>query len=142
MVETLRLVDGTLFPMPINLDVSQEDIDRLSLWPGARITLRDPRDDQPLAIITSTCVPPKSAQISSDMGLVDDIYKPDQVKEATEVFGADDPAHPSVAYLRNKVKDFYIGGKVQAIQAPTHFDYVALRCKPPSRLRNVHNHAD
>jgi sulfate adenylyltransferase len=50
------------------------------------------------------------------------------VKEAIEVFGADDPAHPSVAYLRNRVKDFYVGGKVQAIQAPTHFDYVALRC--------------
>lgn len=65
------------------------------------------------------------------MGLVDDIYKPDQVKEAIETFGADDPAHPSVAYLRNKVKEFYIGGKVQAIRAPTHFDYVALRCKPP-----------
>ena len=46
-----------------------------------------------------------------------------------QVFGADDPAHPSVSYLRNRVKDFYVGGKVQAIKAPTHFDYVALRCK-------------
>ena len=46
------------------------------------------------------------------------------------MFGADDPAHPSVAYLRNKVKEYYVGGKVQAIQPPTHFDYVALRCKP------------
>jgi sulfate adenylyltransferase len=45
------------------------------------------------------------------------------------VFGDDDPAHPSVAYLRNNVKEFYVGGKVQAIQLPTHFDYVALRCK-------------
>lgn len=44
------------------------------------------------------------------------------------MFGADDTAHPSVAYLRNRVKDFYIGGRVQAIKAPTHFDYVALRC--------------
>jgi sulfate adenylyltransferase len=61
--------------------------------------------------------------------IVEDVYTPDRVKEAIEVFGADDPAHPSVAYLRNKVKDFYVGGKVQAIQAPTHFDYVALRCE-------------
>ena len=53
------------------------------------------------------------------------------MKEAIQVFGADDPAHPAVAYLRNKVKDFYVGGKVQAIQLPTHFDYVALRCMPP-----------
>lgn len=61
--------------------------------------------------------------------IVEDIYAPDRVKEAIKVFGADDPAHPSVAYLRNKVKDLYIGGKVQAIQVPFHFDYVALRCK-------------
>ena len=60
---------------------------------------------------------------------VDDVYRPDQVKEAIQVFGADDPAHPAVAYLRNKVKEYYVGGKVQAIQPPTHFDYVALRCE-------------
>lgn len=60
---------------------------------------------------------------------MDDVYKPDQVKEAIKVFGADDPAHPSVAYLRSRVQDFYVGGKLQVIQAPIHFDYVALRCK-------------
>lgn len=113
VVDTLRLADGTLFPIPITLDASHEDIERLSIKPGARLALRDPRDDEALAIIT-----------------VEDVYQPDRVKEAVEVFGADDPAHPSVAYLRNRVKDFYIGGKVQAIQAPTHFDYVALRYTP------------
>lgn len=38
--------------MPITLDVSKDDIDRLSIVPGARLTLRDPRDDEALAIIT------------------------------------------------------------------------------------------
>ena len=52
VVDTLRLADGTLFPIPINLDISKEDIDRLSLTPGVRVALRDPRDDQALAIIT------------------------------------------------------------------------------------------
>ncbi|RXW21393.1 hypothetical protein EST38_g4462 [Candolleomyces aberdarensis] len=113
VVENLRLADGTLFPIPVNLDVSKEDIENLKIAPGARIALRDPRDDQALAIIT-----------------VEDIYTPDRVKEAVNVFGADDPAHPSVAYLRNSVKEFYVGGKVQAIQAPAHFDYVALRYTP------------
>ncbi|TEB38291.1 sulfate adenylyltransferase [Coprinellus micaceus] len=113
VVENLRLADGILFSIPVNLDVSQEDIDNLKIVSGARIALRDPRDDEALAIIT-----------------VDDIYKPDRVNEAVKVFGADDPAHPAVAYLRNRVKEFYVGGKVQAIQAPTHFDYVALRYTP------------
>ncbi|EGN99649.1 hypothetical protein SERLA73DRAFT_179766 [Serpula lacrymans var. lacrymans S7.3] len=118
VVDTLRLADGTLFPMPITLDASRDDVERLSITAGARITLRDPRDDQALAIIT-----------------VDDVYTHDRVREAIQVFGADDPAHPSVSYLRNRVKEFYIGGKVQAIQAPTHFDYVALRYTP-SELRS------
>ncbi|KAF7790304.1 hypothetical protein EIP86_001258 [Pleurotus ostreatoroseus] len=113
VVDTLCLADGALFAMPITLDVSKEDIDAKSIQPGARIVLRDPRDDEALAIIT-----------------VDDIYQPDRVKEAIQVFGADDPAHPAVAYLRNKVKDYYVGGKIQAIQPPTHFDYVALRYTP------------
>ncbi len=29
VVDTLRLAEGTLFPMPITLDVTKEDIDRL-----------------------------------------------------------------------------------------------------------------
>lgn len=113
VVDSLRIADGSLFPIPITLDVSREDIEKLSIAPGARLALRDPRDDEALAILT-----------------VEDIYQPDKVKEAIEVFGADDPAHPSVAYLRSKVKDFYVGGKVQAIQAPVYFDYVALRYTP------------
>ena len=111
MIENLRLTDGTLFPIPITLDVSQEEIDTLGLKSGMRLALLDPRDDQALAILT-----------------IEDIYTIDKVKEATKVFGADDIAHPAVAYLHKRVKKFYVGGKVQAIQLPTHFDYVALRC--------------
>lgn len=112
VVDTLRLSDGTLFPMPITLDVSSDDIARLGISSGARLTLRDPRDDEALAIIT-----------------VQDVYTYDRVREAIHVFGADDVAHPSVSYLRNRVKEYYVGGNVQAIQAPSHFDYVALRCE-------------
>ena len=61
VVENVRLVDGNLFSMPITLDVNQESIDTLGIKPGARITLRDFRDDRNLAIIT-----------------VDDVYKPDK----------------------------------------------------------------
>jgi hypothetical protein len=38
--------------MPITFDVSQESIDALAIKPGSRIALRDPRDDEPLAILT------------------------------------------------------------------------------------------
>ena len=130
MVSHLRLSNGILFPIPVTLDVSRADIDRLSIAPGRRLVLRDPRDEEALAIITSKCGS-KSVETESDhlSRIVEEVYKPDLVKEAIEVFGADDPAHPSVAYLRSRVQDFYIGGKVQAIKLPTHFDYAALRCK-------------
>jgi len=61
---------------------------------------------------------------------VDDIYRFDRAKEAINVFGADDLAHPAVSYLHKRVQEFYVGGKVQAVKAPSHFDYVALRYTP------------
>ncbi|GAA5865160.1 hypothetical protein JCM1840_003927 [Sporobolomyces johnsonii] len=113
VVSTLRLVNGALFPMPITLDVSQEQVDALKLAPGARVTLRDARDESPLAILT-----------------VSSVYKPNKVEESEKVFGANDMAHPAVAYLNNDVKEFYVGGQVQAINAPEHYDYVELRYTP------------
>ncbi len=47
--------------MPITLDLSKETIDELAIKPGARVTLRDFRDDRNLAILT-----------------VEDVYKPDK----------------------------------------------------------------
>jgi len=38
--------------MPITLDVSEVEVQRLKIAPGARITLRDFRDEQPLAILS------------------------------------------------------------------------------------------
>lgn len=61
VVDTERLADGNIFSMPITLDVSQETIDEAGVKPGARIALRDLRDDRNLAIIT-----------------VDDVYRPDK----------------------------------------------------------------
>ncbi|RDW61528.1 sulfate adenylyltransferase [Coleophoma crateriformis] len=112
VVENNRLADGNLFSMPITLDSTAEEIEALKIQPGARVVLRDFRDDSNLAIIT-----------------VDDVYKPDKVKEAKLVFGGD-LEHPAVKYLNNTVHEFYIGGKLDAINRLEHYDYVALRYTP------------
>ena len=52
VVNSLRLVDGTLFSIPINLDVSEEEIEGFGIVAGGRIVLRDSRDDAALAILT------------------------------------------------------------------------------------------
>ncbi|CAO3624939.1 unnamed protein product [Cunninghamella echinulata] len=113
----MRLSSGLLWSMPITLDVNQEDIEASQIQPQRRITLLDPRDYEPLAILT-----------------VDDVYEPNKSKEAEFVFGADDSAHPAVYYLHNVAKKFYVGGSLEAVQSPGHYDYVANRYTP-SELR-------
>ncbi|KIW67221.1 sulfate adenylyltransferase [Phialophora macrospora] len=112
VVEKLRLADGALFSMPICLDVTGQIVERLKIKAGSRVTLRDFRDDRNLAIIT-----------------VDDVYRPDKKKEAQEVFGGD-PEHPAIRYLNTATKEFYVGGKIQAVNKLNHYDYVALRYTP------------
>lgn len=51
-----------------------------------------------------------------------------RVKEAKLVFGGD-LEHPAVKFLNNTVHEYYIGGKLDAINRLEHYDYVALRCK-------------
>ncbi|WEW57546.1 Sulfate adenylyltransferase [Emydomyces testavorans] len=112
VVENLRLADGNLFSIPITLDAAKETIDSLGLQPGSRVTLRDFRDDRNLAILT-----------------IEDIYRPDKQKEAKEVFGGDEE-HPAVKYLFKQVHDYYIGGKIEAVNKLNHYDYVGLRFTP------------
>eukprot|EP00842_Homolaphlyctis_polyrhiza_P004818 jgi/Hompol1/5337/HPOL_001232-RA len=113
VVKNMRLANGILWPMPINLDVSAAQIDELGLRVGARVVLRNPQDRQPLAILT-----------------IGDLYKPDKALEAALVFGKNDLAHPAIEYLHNSVREIYIGGPLQAISLPAHYDYVEHRFTP------------
>ncbi|TFB03433.1 Sulfate adenylyltransferase [Trichoderma ghanense] len=121
VVKENRLESGLLFSMPITLDVDQAQIDELSIKPGARLTLRDFRDDRNLAILT-----------------VEDVYRPDKVQEAKLVFGSDDDTHPGVKHLLSVAKDFYVGGKLEAINRLEHYDFLDLRFTP-AELRSHFN---
>ncbi|KAK5117461.1 Sulfate adenylyltransferase [Meristemomyces frigidus] len=112
VVENNRLADGNLFSMPICLDMNKAEIDELGIKKGARITMRDSRDDRNLGIMT-----------------VEDVYKPDKEKEAELVFGGD-ADHPAIKFLHNQAGEYYVGGKIDAIDRLMHYDYVALRYTP------------
>jgi ATP sulfurylase len=51
-----------------------------------------------------------------------------RAKEAKEVLGGDEE-HPAIRYLYNTAKEFYVGGKLEAINKLDHYDYVGLRCE-------------
>ena len=114
VVDKMRLADGTLWPMPITLDVSEKFAE--GVGPGSRIALRD-AEGVILAVMT-----------------VSDKWTPNKAHEAAQVFGADDLAHPAVHYLHNIAGPIYLGGPIQGLQAPVHYDFKSRR-DTPNELR-------
>ncbi|CUH61931.1 bifunctional sulfate adenylyltransferase/adenylylsulfate kinase [Thalassobacter stenotrophicus] len=110
VVENMRLADGTLWPMPITLDVSEAFAEGIEA--GQDIALRD-QEGVILAILS-----------------ISDAYRPNKAREAEMVFGADDLAHPAVNYLHNTAGPVYLGGAITGIQPPTHYDFRARRDTP------------
>ncbi|MBK1635259.1 bifunctional sulfate adenylyltransferase/adenylylsulfate kinase [Rhodovulum adriaticum] len=114
VVEDMRLADGTLWPIPITLDVTEDFAEKLEL--GQDIALRD-QEGVILAILSVT-----------------DRWVPNKVREAEKVFGADDLAHPAVNYLHHTAGKVYLGGPITGIQPPTHYDFRSRR-DTPNELR-------
>ena len=114
VVENLRTADGTLWPIPITLDVSEKFAETVAK--GGRIALRD-AEGVILAVMTVT-----------------DRWTPNKANEAAKVFGADDLMHPAVNYLHNIAGPVYLGGPVQGLQAPVHYDFKSRR-DTPNELR-------
>ncbi len=112
--ESMRLADGTLWPLPITLDVTEELAQ--SLDAGSKLALRDPQGVM-LAVLT-----------------VSDIWKLDIEAQAQAVFGTTDQAHPAVARLFNRDNNYAVGGTLEGLQLPQHYDFVNLR-HTPTRLR-------
>ncbi len=114
VVSEMRLANGTLWPMPITLDVSEAFADKVE--EGQDIALRD-QEGVILAIMSVT-----------------DKWSPDKAVEAERVFGADDVAHPAVSYLRHRAGPVYLGGPITGIQQPVHYDFRGRR-NTPNELR-------
>ena len=55
--------------------------------------------------------------------IIGDIWKPDRKKEAEQVYGTTDETHPGVNYLVHESNPIYIGGSVEGVHVPKHYDY-------------------
>ncbi len=112
VLENLCLGDGTVWPIPICLDVSEKTAQ--SFGTGMRIALRD-EEGFMLAVLT-----------------VEDVWKPDKRSEALSVFGTEDPErHPGVRFLYDGIEKWYVGGSLEGIQLPIHYDFKEMRFTPP-----------
>jgi sulfate adenylyltransferase len=106
----VRMADGTVWPMPITLDVSEEFAEEVKV--GECITITSPQGVL-LAVLD-----------------IEDMWTPDKKKEAKSVYATTDALHPAVDYLFNTAGPVYLGGTLHGIELPMHFDFGRLRNTP------------
>ncbi len=108
--DRMRLADGTLWTMPITLDVAEAVA--TSLVPGSMLALRDPEGVMLAALH------------------VEEVWTADRVAEAEAVFGTTNHEHPGVATLLERSHPYLVGGRIEAIHLPAHYDFRSLRLTP------------
>jgi sulfate adenylyltransferase len=108
--EKMRLADGTIWPIPIMLDIPEEMAKNLA--EGSMLALRD-AEGVMLAALN-----------------VEQIWQSDLMHEARQVFGTTNPEHPAVEYLQHSTNPWYVGGKLEVLQLPHHYDFVEFRLTP------------
>ena len=109
ILESMRLANGYLFPIPITLPVTNEQIKKISL--GNDVALRDSNNNL-LALMR-----------------LEEIYQWDPVAYAKAVLLTNDEAHPLVAEM-NKWGNYNVSGKLQMINIPERIDFQSLRLTP------------
>jgi sulfate adenylyltransferase len=96
--ESMRLADGSLWPIPVTLDLPEEVA--AGVPPGRSLALRD-QDDTLLAVLHVT-----------------QSWRPDLAAEAEAVFGTVDPAHAGARYLLREVHGWYVTGELDMVRPP------------------------
>ena len=107
----MRLASGVLWPMPITLDVTEEFAKKLTAG-SSKVALRD-AEGVMLAVLQ-----------------VEEVWQPDRAAEAKAVFNSTSKAHPGADYAMNKANPWYVGGKIEGLQLPSHYDFRTLRFTP------------
>ena len=110
VLETMRLSNGLVWSIPVTLSLTGEDVKRVGA--GNAVALLPAEGASPIAIVE-----------------VSEVFKRDRQKEATSVFGTEEPEHPGVRAL-NDAGDFCLAGRVRALGLPEHDDFVAYRLTP------------
>lgn len=116
VLTSTRLPDKQLWPIPIVLDINAVTAAQFS--PGDKVALRDTEGFMP-AVLT-----------------ISDIWEADKKIEAEAVYGTLSELHPGVDYLINTCQSHYMGGQIEGIEEPSHFDFENL-WSSPAKLRSL-----
>ncbi|HTQ81470.1 MAG TPA: bifunctional sulfate adenylyltransferase/adenylylsulfate kinase [Thermoanaerobaculia bacterium] len=111
----MRLADGTLWPIPITLDIPKEVAAKLTAGKSV-LALRDPEGVMLAALH------------------IEELWEPDLPAAAQDVFGTTDTKHPGVAHLLKSTHPVFLGGRLEGLQLPVHYDFRSLR-RTPAELR-------
>lgn len=112
----MRLSDGTVWPIPVTLDVSMDTAQKLE--PGQPLALRD-EEGFMLAVLT-----------------VKEVWQQDRQRHALAVFGTDDPRrHPGVYRLFHETEAWFVSGTLEGLHLPMHYDFTELRITPAETHR-------
>lgn len=117
VLDRMQLQNGLFWSMPVCLGI--RDIQARSLEAGQSVALRDPEGFL-LAVMH-----------------IEDLWPVDRQKEAMRIYGTTDRFHHGVRYLFDSEGDHYLGGKLEVLSPPLHFDFKQLRMTP-AEIRGIY----
>ena len=117
VVTKMRLPTGEVWPMPIIYPITEVERNSSTYQEGSKVILTD-ETNLPIALLS-----------------VEEVYQPNLEQECELVYGSTDTNHPYVGELLGRNEGtYYVGGRVECIQTPFHFDFREER-KTPAEVR-------
>ena len=115
--DNMRLADGTLWPLPVCLDVDENVAETLRAETSSS-------DGKPMLVLRDVEGNPRAVLH------VDEVYDVDRQAQARAMYGTDDAHHPGVAQVLSLSGRPNVGGRLEGITRPARYGAEDLRLDP------------